>query len=103
MGVADHVLSAIDESADPAAPADRRAAWRIVGEWLRSPVAWTPQPTEPHAEVLGALVARYRLTANLVPDAHLAAIAIQHGLEICSADTDFARFTEVRGRNPLAA
>ncbi len=33
---------------------------------------------------------------------HLAAIAIQHGLEVCSADTDFARFTKIRWRNPLA-
>ena len=45
---------------------------------------------------------RYRLAGNLVPDAHLAAIAIEHGLEVCSADSDFARFTEIRWRNPLA-
>ena len=84
-------------------PLAGEAAWQIVSEWLQTPVAWVPQPTERHAEVLGQLVSRYRVTANLVPDAHLAAIAIQHGLEICSADTDFARFTEVRWRNPLAA
>lgn len=37
-----------------------------------------------------------------VPDAHLAALAIEHGAEIISTDTDFARFTEIRWRNPLA-
>ena len=82
-------------------PMDAERAWRLVRDWLSSPVAWIPQPTERHAEIMDALVGRYRITANLVPDAHLAAIAIQHGLEICSADTDFARFTEVRWRNPL--
>jgi uncharacterized protein len=80
---------------------DAERAWRLVRDWLSSPVAWIPQPTERHAEILEAFVGRYRITGNLVPDAHLAAIAIQHGLEICSADTDFARFTEVRWRNPL--
>ena len=39
---------------------------------------------------------------NLVSDAHLAAIAIEHGLEVCSADTDFARFTGVAWRDPIA-
>ena len=46
--------------------------------------------------------ARYRLAGNLMPDAHLAALAIEHGLELYSADTDFARFGEIRWRNPLA-
>ncbi len=69
---------------------------------MRAPVSWIPAPTERHAEVLGGLVERYRVTGTLVSDAHLAAIALQHGLEICSADTDFARFTEVSWRNPLA-
>jgi toxin-antitoxin system PIN domain toxin len=77
-------------------------AWRFVDDWLAVPVAWVPVPTESHAEVLGGLVTKYRVTGNLIPDAHLAALAIEHGLEVCSADTDFARFTEVRWTNPLA-
>lgn len=77
-------------------------AWDFVEAWLAPPTVWVPTPTERHAEVLGGLIRRYRLTGNLVPDAHLAAIAIQHGLEVCSADTDFARFSEIRWRNPLA-
>jgi hypothetical protein len=46
------------------------------------------------------LINGYHLSADQVPDAHLAAIALEHGLEIHSADTDFARFTEVRWVKP---
>jgi toxin-antitoxin system PIN domain toxin len=83
----------------PLAPAD---AWSFVEDWLAAPAAWVPVPTERHAAVLGDLVRRHRPVAKLVPDAHLAALAIEHGVEIISADTDFARFTEVRWRDPLA-
>jgi len=83
-------------------PLSAAEAWRFVQEWLAVPVVWAPVPTDEHARVLGQLVTKYQLAGNLVPDAHLAALAIEHGLEICSADTDFARFTEVRWRNPLA-
>jgi Predicted nucleic acid-binding protein, contains PIN domain len=77
-------------------------AWQFVTDWLSAPTVWVPVPTEHHAEVLGGLVRKYHLAGNLIPDAHLAAIAIAHGLEVCSADTDFARFPEIRWRNPLA-
>lgn len=43
-----------------------------------------------------------RASAKLVPDAHMAALAIERGAEVISTDTDFARITEVRWRNPLA-
>lgn len=76
-------------------------AWGLVSDWLAAPMAWVPQPTDSHADVLGALVHRYHLSGRLIPDGHLAALAIQHGLEVCSADTDFARFTEIRWVNPL--
>jgi len=76
-------------------------AWERVADWLAAPAAWIPQPTDRHAAVLGALINRYRLHANAVPDAHLAALPFEHGIPICSADTDFARFTEIRWINPL--
>ena len=84
--------------ARPLAPVD---AWTFVEEWLAAPAAWVPVPTERHAAVFGELVRRYRPAAKLVPDAHLAALAIEHGAEIISADTDFARFVEVRWRDPI--
>mgnify|MGYP001575140721 CR=1 FL=1 len=76
-------------------------AWSYVEDWLAVDAVWVPQPTERHGEVLGSLVTTYQLRGNLVSDAQLAALAIEHGLAICSADTDFARFTEIRWENPL--
>lgn len=84
-------------------PLDPSQAWQFVEDWLACDVTWQPAPTERHGGILGELITRYQLRANLIPDARLAALAIEHGVEICSADTDFARFTEVRWRNPLAA
>ena len=77
-------------------------AWALVDAWLAADNAWIPVPTDRHASVLGGLIKQYSLTGNLIPDAHLAALAIEHGVEIASADTDFARFNEVRWVNPLA-
>jgi len=77
-------------------------AWRHVTDWLACDVTWIPNPTDHHADVLGSLLLRYDLRANMVTDAQLAALAIEHGLALCSADTDFARFSEIRWVNPLA-
>lgn len=85
-----------------APPATMAAAWQRASEWLAAEPVWTPQPTERHAEVLGALLAQPGMHGNLVPDAHLAALAIEHGLTLCSTDGDFARFPELRWLNPLA-
>jgi toxin-antitoxin system PIN domain toxin len=83
-------------------PLTAEEAWGQVTDWINAGPAWIPVPTERHAEVLGGLVRRYQVRANLVPDAHLAALAIEHGVRVCSADTDFARFTEVPWFNPLS-
>lgn len=45
---------------------------------------------------------RTNARGNLVPDAQLAALAIEHGLVLCSADGDFARFPGLRFESPLA-
>ncbi len=76
-------------------------AWSQVAEWLACDTAWIPQPTERHTELLCDLLAKTKAHANLVPDAHLAALAIEHGLTLCSTDSDFARFPGLRWRNPL--
>lgn len=77
-------------------------AWRQAESWLDCPPVWTPAATERHREVLGSLLSAAGLRANLVPDAHLAALAIEHGLVLCSTDGDFARFPRLRWENPLA-
>lgn len=70
--------------------------------WLDHPVAWIPEPGSGHVQILCDLVVRYHLSDKLIPDAELAALGIEHGLAVASADTDFARFTEIRWVNPLA-
>jgi len=62
-----------------------------------------PQPTERHANLLNELLALPGVHGNLVPDAHLAALALAHGLTLCSTDGDFARFPTLRWQNPIAA
>ena len=84
-----------------ARPLPMRAAWQQVTDWLACEPVWIPQPTERHAEVLGRLLAQPGVHANLVPDAHLAALAIEHGLTLCSTDGDFARFRQLKWYNPL--
>jgi hypothetical protein len=78
-------------------------AWQQVGAWLKAEVAWIPQPTERHRDVLGAMLKLPSVQGNLVPDADLAALAIEHGLLLCSTDGDFGRFPELRWQNPLTA
>lgn len=82
-------------------PLQSEAAWAQVEQWLSLPNVWVPLPTSRHAEVMAELVASTRPTGDLVPDTHLAALAIEHGLTLCSTDGDFGRFRELRWENPL--
>jgi toxin-antitoxin system PIN domain toxin len=84
---------------EPLATAEAMAQ---VRDWLSRPAAWTPGPTERHADLLADLLSVPGVRADLVPDAHLAAIALGHGLTLMSNDTDFARFPDLRWENPLA-
>jgi uncharacterized protein len=83
----------------PLTPTD---AWAQVRAWLAAGPAWIPQPTDRHADVVGDLITAHECRGNLVSDAHLAALAIEHGAVLHSADTDFARFPQLRWSNPLA-
>lgn len=78
-------------------------AWAQVMAWLACDTTWIPEPTEHHSETLGRLIALPGVHGNLVPDAHVAALAIEHGVTLCSTDGDFARFPGLRWLNPLAA
>jgi toxin-antitoxin system PIN domain toxin len=83
-------------------PLRAATACSLVEDWLSAPAAWVPNPEARHATILTELITRHELTGNLIPDAILAALAIEHGLTICSADSDFARFDEVTWTNPVA-
>lgn len=82
-------------------PLSPAVVWEQVTEWLAAPAAWLPHPGAKHAELLGEMVTRHEVRGDLVPDAQLAALALEHGLTVYSTDTDFARFTEIRWVNPL--
>jgi toxin-antitoxin system PIN domain toxin len=84
---------------EPLAPTE---AWQRVEDWLTNDLVWTPAPTPRHAKILGELIEHHHPRGNLIADAQLVALAIEHGLEVRSADTDFARFTEIRWNNPLS-
>ena len=64
---------------------------------------WVPEPTEHHAAVLDQLLVLPGIYGNLIQDAHLAALAIEHGLTMCSTDGGFACFTDLTWLNPLTA
>ncbi len=76
-------------------------AWRQAAAWLDFETVWTPQPTNRHREVFAGIVRRCAVKANLIPDAHLAALAIEHGLILCSTDNDFAGFPGLKWKNPI--
>jgi len=83
-------------------PLSPATAWERVTDWLAAPVAWIPEPGPEYPQVLGELITTYDVRGNLMPDAALAALAIEHGVTLYSTDTDFARFRELRWHNPLS-
>lgn len=84
-------------SANPLSP---KEAWSYVADWLGAERSWVPVPTDRHGEILHRLIVDGDLRGNLVTDAHIAALAIEHGVGVCSMDTDFARFPELTWINP---
>lgn len=81
-------------------PMNPKEAWSYVQDWLTADQAWVPTAGDRHAEILGRLLVDGDLRGNLVTDAHLSALAIEHGVGICSFDSDFARFPELSWVNP---
>lgn len=82
-------------------PLSGAEAWDYVREWLDADPVWIPPATERTAAVYGGLLDQAAITGNLVPDAMLAALALEHGLTVMTADTDFGRFPGLRWNNPL--
>lgn len=83
-------------------PLRTQAAVTFVDDWLAAPAAWLPDLKARTWTIMSQLVVTHELTGNLIPDAQLAALAIEHGVPVASADSDFARFPEVRWVNPCA-
>src|SRR5260370_15598384 len=85
-------------SASPLSPGQ---AWSYVDDWLGADATWVPMPGDRHAEILRRLIVDGDLRGSLVTDAHLAALAIEHGVGACSTDSDFAPFPDPTSFNPL--
>jgi toxin-antitoxin system PIN domain toxin len=74
-----------------------------VRAWLETDPAVVVHPTTRHAGVLAGLLEEVGTGGNLVSDAHLAALAVEHDATVVSFDTDFDRFSGVRRRSPATA
>jgi uncharacterized protein len=85
-------------SANPLSPSQ---AWSFVADWLDADATWVPVPGERHAEIIRDLIVAGDLRGNLVTDAHLAALAVEHGVGVCSTDSHFARFPQITWVNPI--
>ncbi len=73
----------------------------LVDGWLARPNVTVVHPTARHTAVLRELLGPLGTAGNLVTDAHLAALAIEHGGELCSSDADYSRFPGLRWVDPL--
>jgi hypothetical protein len=80
-----------------------QGALEAIQGWLAQPVATVIHPTDRHAAVLRDLLSPLGTGGNLTSDAHLAALAIEHGATLCSHDNDFSRFAGLSWLDPLAA
>lgn len=77
-------------------------ALALIEGWLAQPNVRILHPTVRHPVVLRELLEPLGTAGNLTNDAHLAALAVEHGAELCSSDADFRRFPGVRWTDPLA-
>ena len=82
-------------------PLSLEEAIQLVQSWLDQPCTRLIHPTERHWTIFQQMLVRGKATANLVTDAHLAALAIEHGCELNSTDADFSRFPDLKWKNPL--
>jgi toxin-antitoxin system PIN domain toxin len=82
-------------------PLSRSEAAIFVSEWLAQPQTIILGPGEQHWAILQRTLSQGKASGPLVSDAHLAALAIEHGATLYSTDRDFARFPTLRFENPL--
>jgi toxin-antitoxin system PIN domain toxin len=82
-------------------PLSMDTAFDLAASWLDQTCATIVHPGPRHLSVLRELLEPLGTGGNLTSDAHLAALAIEYGAELCSSDTDFARFQGLKWSNPL--
>jgi uncharacterized protein len=72
-----------------------------VSSWINQPCARIIHPTTKHWEIFTDMLISGQASANLVSDAHLAALAIEHNCTLYSTDKDFRKFPKIKYKNPL--
>lgn len=73
-----------------------------VEAWLAQPSVQIVQPGHRYAGLFFGFLRALGAGGNLTTDAHLAALAVEHGCVLCSTDADFDRFAGLNWRDPLA-
>ena len=81
-------------------PLSIEEAFDVLEEWLNHPNVSIIQPGSRHSHILRSLLLRTGSGGNMTTDAHLAALAIEHGAQLCSFDHDFARFPGLKWIQP---
>ena len=106
FGVSDFVLSGflrlVTNSRAFPSPSSLQNALTYANAMRAHPYAVAGHPGARHWQIFTQLCSAIDARGNLVPDAYLAALAMEHHLEFASSDTDFARFPALRWINPLA-
>jgi len=84
-------------------PFSVKEAIEIVNEWLGNDALTILMPAGRHWEIYRNLLEEGQASGPLVMDAHLAALAIEHGATLCTTDRDFSRFSGLRTYNPISS
>jgi uncharacterized protein len=82
-------------------PLASEQALAVIDDWLAHPSVAAVEATTRHWAIVKELLLPLGSAGNLTTDAHLAALAIEHGARLCSTDNDFSRFAGLRWLNPL--
>ena len=82
-------------------PLSLKQASARVDSWFKQPCVRMVEPTDRHWPIFKKLLLDGQATGNLVTDAHLAALAMEYGCQMVSADADFSRFPKLKWYNPL--
>jgi len=82
-------------------PMSAEEATSVVGDWLALDNVVLVSPTERHWHILSGLIPKSQARGSLIMDAHLAALAIEHGATLCTNDRDFLRFPGLKVEFPL--
>jgi toxin-antitoxin system PIN domain toxin len=82
-------------------PMSTEEATSVVTDWIAHQNVVLLSPTERHWRILSDLLPKSRARGPLIMDAHLAALAIEHGATLCTNDRDFLRFPGLKVEFPL--